>query len=297
MIIEVKKLSKKYKEQTAVHPLTFSINKGSCVAVLGPNGAGKTTTLQMLAGLLTPTSGRINFSHLSKGDMRSEIGFLPQHPSFFNWMTASEFLQLSGQLAHIRKNELHAKIDEVLNFVGLTSAKKKKIAGFSGGMRQRLGLAQAIIHEPKLLILDEPVSALDPQGRRDVLQLIQSLKGKMTILFSTHILHDAEQVCDDIFILKEGQLKWQGKLDDLQEEQHSINLKLTVERNVAQHLDHLSTINDYRIVDDTTAFIHIQHQTEGTQILSALLKNGAVVTHYELVKESLEDAYLKVMEL
>ncbi|GAE30556.1 ABC transporter ATP-binding protein [Halalkalibacter hemicellulosilyticus] len=295
MIIEVKQLSKRYKEHTAVHPLTFSIDKGSCVAVLGPNGAGKTTTLQMLAGLLTPTSGKINFSHLSKRDMRSEIGFLPQHPSFFNWMNASEFLQLSGQLANIRKNELQDKIEEVLEFVGLTSAKKKKIAGFSGGMRQRLGLAQAIIHEPKLLILDEPVSALDPQGRRDVLELIQSLKGKMTILFSTHILHDAEQVCDDIFILKEGQLKWQGKLNDLQEE-HSMDLKLAVESNVAQHLEQLSTSNDYRIVDDTTAFIHIQHQTEGSHILSALLKNGAVVTHYELVKESLEDAYLKVME-
>ncbi|WP_231686771.1 ABC transporter ATP-binding protein [Bacillus sp. JCM 19034] len=156
MFIEVRNLSKKYKDQTAVHPLTFSIRKGTCVAILGPNGAGKTTTLQMLAGLLTKSTGDISFNEATKQDIRSRIGFLPQYPSFFNWMTASEFLQLSGQLAKMNKDRLKLRMNEVLEFVGLSNEKKKRIASFSGGMKQRLGLAQAILHEPDLLILDEP---------------------------------------------------------------------------------------------------------------------------------------------
>src|SRR4051812_22232212 len=172
MLVTITDLSKKYKEYTAVKHISFSIEKGSCIALLGPNGAGKTTTLQMLAGLLTSTTGTIEFEGYKQKDYRSLIGFLPQHPSFFNWMTASEFLQFAGGLSHMQKEKLATRIDETLTFVSLKEVKNKKIGSFSGGMKQRLGLAQALLHEPELLILDEPVSALDPTGRRDVLHLI-----------------------------------------------------------------------------------------------------------------------------
>lgn len=295
MFIEVTNLSKKYKDQTAVHPLTFSIRKGSCVAILGPNGAGKTTTLQMLAGLLTKTTGDISFNESTKRDIRSRIGFLPQYPSFFNWMTASEFLQLSGQLANMNKDRLKSRMNEVLEFVGLSNEKKKRIASFSGGMKQRLGLAQAILHEPDLLILDEPVSALDPQGRRDVLHLIQTLKSEMTILFSTHILHDAEQICDNIIILKEGKVKWNGPLDELQHDDESVVLKLTIDGQIKEYLT-LFSDHQYELLDQSTALVYVNSKRVGGTILAAFINEKVLVTHYELIRETLEDAYLKVVD-
>src|SRR5690606_17360942 len=136
------------------------------------------------------------------------------------------FLQFAGELSHIPTQQLKEKIEEVLQFVRLADVKKRRIGGFSGGMKQRLGLAQALLHEPELLILDEPVSALDPTGRREVLQLIDQLKSNMTILFSTHILHDAEQVCEDILMLKKGRLIWSGTLEDLKQDYDSLEIKL-----------------------------------------------------------------------
>ena len=232
MLVTITDLSKKYKEHTAVKHISFSIEKGSCIALLGPNGAGKTTTLQMLAGLLTSTTGTIQFEGYKQKDYRSLIGFLPQHPSFFNWMSASEFLQFAGGLSHMPKEKLATRIDETLTFVSLKEVKNKKIGSFSGGMKQRLGLAQALLHEPELLILDEPVSALDPMGRRDVLHLINKLKNRMTIIFSTHILHDAEQVCEEVLMLKEGNLKWHGTLESLKKEFDTFAIKLRTENRL-----------------------------------------------------------------
>src|SRR5690606_1974532 len=196
-LVSIENLVKRFGKETAVKNLSFEIKKGSCTALLGPNGAGKTTTLQMLAGLLHPTSGKIAFDGMENGDNRKYIGYLPQHPVFYNWMTANEFLVYVGQLAHLSKQESQRSADELLELVGIADAKKKKIGGFSGGMKQRLGIAQAMIHEPKLVMLDEPVSALDPVGRREVIEMMRQLKEKTTILFSTHVLHDAEEVCDD----------------------------------------------------------------------------------------------------
>ena len=255
MLLTVKNLSKKFKEHTAVHPLSFSIRKGSCIALLGPNGAGKTTTLQMLAGLLTPTSGTIEFAGTSKADPRSRLGFLPQHPSFFHWMTAMEFLQFAGELSHVPKKQLSLRVEETLAFVRLEEVKNKKIGGFSGGMKQRLGLAQALLHEPELLILDEPVSALDPSGRRDVLKLIDQLKSKMTILFSTHILHDAEQVCEEILMLKDGKLKWNGPLEALKKEFDSLAIKLQTKEPLEGVLEQLDFIEELEYLNSHTVKI------------------------------------------
>ena len=217
MLVQINKLQKKFKDHEAVKSIDFQIERGRCIALLGPKGAGKTTTLQMLAGLLTPTRGGITFNGAENKDYRPYIGFLPQHPSFFNCMTPKEFLKFAGKLSNIPKNSLKNRIEESLTIVSLLDVQNKKIGGFSGGMKQRLGLAQALLHKPELLILDEPVSALDPAGRRDVLQIIHALKSEMTILFSTHVLHDAEQVCDEVIMLKDGEIKWDGTLPALKE--------------------------------------------------------------------------------
>ncbi|MCL7746692.1 ABC transporter ATP-binding protein [Halalkalibacter alkaliphilus] len=295
-MVSINGLSKTYKEHKAVNSISFDIEKGRCIALLGPNGAGKTTTLQMLAGLLTPTSGSIEFAGYEKKDYRPLIGFLPQHPSFFNWMTPREFLQFAGELSDVPKKQLNARIEETLAFVSLQDVKNKKIGGFSGGMKQRLGLAQALLHEPELLILDEPVSALDPTGRRDVLELIDQLKSKMTILFSTHILHDAEQVCEEILMLKDGELKWNGTLEALKVEFDSLAIKLQTQEPIGTFLEQLDYVEDVKYNDLTTATIALSDLSKTNELLQEIIRQNTTLVHYEMLQDSLEDAYMKVME-
>jgi ABC-2 type transport system ATP-binding protein len=296
MLVTITDLSKKYKEHTAVKHISFSIKKGSCIALLGPNGAGKTTTLQMLAGLLTSTTGTIQFEGYKQKDYRSLIGFLPQHPSFFNWMTASEFLQFAGGLSHMTKEKLATRIDETLTFVSLKEVKNKRIGSFSGGMKQRLGLAQALLHEPELLILDEPVSALDPTGRRDVLHLINKLKNRMTIIFSTHILHDAEQVCEEVLMLKDGNLKWNGTLESLKKEFDTFAIKLRTEEPIKDFLEPFDFLEQVEYIDLRTAKITMRDIAKTNELLQELIRQNRTLVHYETMQDSLEDAYIKVME-
>ncbi len=296
MLVSVTDLSKNFKELKAVKHISFSIDKGRCIALLGPNGAGKTTTLQMLAGLVTPTTGKIQFAGNENSDYRSLIGFLPQHPSFFSWMTPKEFLQFIGDLSHVPKKQLTARIDETLAFVRLEEVKNKKIGGFSGGMKQRLGLAQALLHEPELLILDEPVSALDPTGRREVLQLIDKLKHEMTILFSTHILHDAEQVCEEIMMLQSGDLKWHGTLEQLRKEFDSLAIKLQTREPLKGVLEDASYIDKIDYQDQHTATITMNDMEKTNELLHQVILKNRTVILFETIQDSLEDAYMKVME-
>ncbi|WDH96592.1 ABC transporter ATP-binding protein [Paenibacillus urinalis] len=218
-LLQVRDLSKRFKEREVVKGISFSINEGSCAAILGPNGAGKTTTINMLAGLLQPSGGSIEL--LVNGsptmDRRPYIGFLPQMPVFYPWMTGAEFLLYAGELAGLTSHEAKKETGEWLEAVGIRDAGKRKIGGYSGGMKQRLGLAQALIHRPKLLILDEPVSALDPTGRKDVLTLLQRIRKETTVLFSTHVLHDVEEVCDEILMIRSGDIALQGSLDHVRQ--------------------------------------------------------------------------------
>src|SRR5690625_2275080 len=229
-LLSVKHLSKNYDGKPAVHNVSFEFSAGQCVALIGPNGAGKTTILRTLAGLLKPTSGKIDFSEMgTKKDIRYFIGYLPQHPVFHTWMTGKEFLIYSGELAFLKKSEATTRAEVLLERVGLADAKNKRIGKYSGGMKQRLGIAQAIIHQPKLLLLDEPVASLDPLGRREVLNLLEQFKLQMTILFSTHILADADEISDELILLNKGEIVEQGSLKQLrrQYKTNAIELKFT----------------------------------------------------------------------
>jgi len=297
MLLQVNELEKKYKSHIAVKKISFQIEKGQCIALLGPNGAGKTTTLQMLAGLLTPSSGSIQFKQLNEKDYRSKIGFLPQHPSFFNWMSPVQFLQFSGELSHSPKQQLKEKINEVLQFVSLSAVKKKRIGGFSGGMKQRLGLAQALLNDPELLILDEPVSALDPAGRRDVLSLITKLKEKTTILFSTHVLHDAEQVCDKVIMLKDGEIKWDNTLEELRKAFITSAVKVHTEEPIEDKLSDLPHVEKIEFVTDSSMILFVSEgNSHSNELLSAIMEKGLTIKRFEKLQDSLEDAYMKVME-
>ena len=296
MLVQINKLQKKYKDHEAVKSISFEIERGRCIALLGPNGAGKTTTLQMLAGLLTPTSGEISFNGAENKDYRPYIGFLPQHPSFFNWMTPKEFLQFAGKLSNIPNKMLKDRIEESLTFVSLLEVQNKKIGGFSGGMKQRLGLAQALLHKPELLILDEPVSALDPAGRRDVLQIIHALKSEMTILFSTHVLHDAEQVCEEVIMLKDGEIKWDGTLPALKEAFATSAVKIITDKTISG-LDSIEFVTQIDFTNELEAIVYLQDDSVNTnELLHYVLSNGYTVNHFEKLQDSLEDAYIRVME-
>ncbi|MEH7387962.1 ABC transporter ATP-binding protein [Bacillus sp. JJ1521] len=298
-LVSIENLVKQFGKETAVNNLSFEIKKGSCTALLGPNGAGKTTTLRMLAGLLHPTSGKVAFDGMENGDNRKYIGYLPQHPVFYNWMSTNEFLVYVGQLAYLSKQESQQKADELLELVGLADAKKKKIGGFSGGMKQRLGIAQAMIHEPKLVMLDEPVSALDPVGRREVIEMMRELKKKTTILFSTHVLHDAEEVCDDIVIIRKGELALSETLEGLRKKHQHDVIVIEAETDIADWANGLTAIESvHEVTVERTAATIVVTQLDAARnaILQDILIKKIPVSTFKIGQSSLEDVFMKVVK-
>jgi ABC-2 type transport system ATP-binding protein len=202
----------------ALRSLTFSVNEGEIFGYLGPNGAGKTTTLRLLMGLNAPTAGsfKILGGDVRERSIRARIGFLPEQPYFYDYLTAKELLNYYGQLSGIPAAERKRRVEATLSDVGMSDAADVQLRKFSKGMLQRVGIAQAILHDPPLVVLDEPMSGLDPVGRREVRELIQSLKDRgKTVFFSTHILSDAEALCDRVAILNKGELRGIGSVADL----------------------------------------------------------------------------------
>jgi ABC-2 type transport system ATP-binding protein len=199
-------------------PLSLSVEVGEVFGYLGPNGAGKTTTLKLLMGLIFPSGGsaRILGMAISDPRMKSQIGFLPEQPYFYDYLTASELLQYYAQLSGVAGRERTHRVQEALARVGMSPSARTQLRKLSKGMLQRVGIAQAILHNPKVIFLDEPMSGLDPLGRREVRDLIQSLKDEgKTVFFSTHILSDAEALCDRVAILHQGELRGIGAVDEL----------------------------------------------------------------------------------
>ncbi|MBY0124524.1 ABC transporter ATP-binding protein [Bacillus sp. S/N-304-OC-R1] len=299
-VVTVTGLKKSFKHHEVIKGLDFSLTKGKCIALLGANGAGKTTSLQMLSGLMRPSSGSIQFDGLEKGaDFRKWIGFLPQHPVFHEWMTGREFLEYAGKLAGLEKNEAKKRTEELLEMVGIADAKNRRIGKYSGGMKQRLGIAQAIIHRPKLVMLDEPVSALDPFGRREVLELLERLKKETTILFSTHILNDAEEVCDEILFLHNGQIVESGAMEELREKHGQAKIELEFKGNAEEFTENFSAIvkNSDVTAEGNTIRI-VADNVEGVKnlILKEIVDKNLSLLKFEISRTSLEDVFMKVVQ-
>src|SRR5947209_3400892 len=223
--IEILGLEKTYsvgfwrkKPKCALRPLHLTVEKGEIFGFLGPNGAGKTTTLKLLMGLVFPTAGSARILGMEVNDprMKAQIGFLPEQPYFYDYLTARELLEYYGQLSGVASKDRSRKVNEVLQRVGLTDVKGLQLRKFSKGMLQRAGIAQAILHDPKVVFFDEPMSGLDPMGRREVRDLMEQLKqeGK-TVFFSTHILSDAEALCDRVAVIHLGELRAVGAVAEL----------------------------------------------------------------------------------
>ena len=212
-------LTKRYGTILALDGLDLDVPAGSIFGLLGPNGAGKSTTIRILTGLAQASSGRATVAGVQAGldrpDLHRRLGYLDQDPRFYGWMRGRELLELAGRLSGLRGAELRERVVEMLDQTGLRAAAERRIGGWSGGMRQRLGIAQALLHRPAIVFLDEPVSSLDPAGRRDLLELIARLRGQTTVVLSTHVLSDVERVCDRVAILDRGRLVTEGPLEDL----------------------------------------------------------------------------------
>src|SRR6267142_412753 len=224
--LEIQGLSKSYSTgfwrktlKPGLLPLDLTVEEGETFGFLGPNGAGKTTTLKLLMGIIYPTAGsaRILGRHYHDPEVRRQIGFLPEQPYFYDYLSAAELLDYYGELSGLSKEERRSRIPALLERVGLGDTGRQQLRKFSKGMLQRVGIAQAILHGPKIVFLDEPMSGLDPVGRREIRDLLQSMKSEgKTIFFSTHILSDAEALCDRVGVIHKGELRGIGVVSDLQ---------------------------------------------------------------------------------
>jgi len=223
--IEILGLEKTYsvgfwrkRPKHALHPLHLAVEDGEIFGFLGPNGAGKTTTLKLLMGLVFPTAGsaRILGCDWTDPQVKAQIGFLPEQPYFYDYLTAHELLEYYGQLSGVPAKQRKRRVEQVLQQVGLRDVQGVQLRKFSKGMLQRVGIGQAILHDPKLVFFDEPMSGLDPMGRREVRDLMSQLKSEgKTVFFSTHILSDAETLCDRVAVIHKGELRGVGKVEDL----------------------------------------------------------------------------------
>lgn len=226
IILEVKSLHKKFKTDfykkpnIALKNVSFKINQGCFMGFIGPNGAGKSTTIKCLLELIFPDSGEICFfGEKFSLQHRKKIGFLPERPFFQEFLTGMEFLQLHWNLSQKPTEQFAKKANEIMNLVKLSHAKNKKLKDYSKGMLQRIGIAQALICEPEFLILDEPMSGLDPDGRILIKQILRALREKkMTVLMSSHLLEDVEELCDDLLIIHAGAIEYSGSVIDFKKD-------------------------------------------------------------------------------
>lgn len=223
MVLKVEGLEKSFKRgffpksQTVLKGISFELPPGTITGFLGANGAGKTTTMKCVLGLSQPDKGRIKFfgdNHLTLA-VKNRIGFLPERPYFYEYLTGEEFLRFYGQLSlRLSRKDLDQRISELLELVDLTAARHRRLRAYSKGMLQRIGFAQAIIHKPDLVILDEPVSGMDPDGRAAIANLIKAIaKQGASVFFSSHLMHDAERLCERLVILRDGKVMFEGATD------------------------------------------------------------------------------------
>jgi ABC-2 type transport system ATP-binding protein len=290
----------------ALDQLNLTVPSGSIFGFLGPNGAGKTTTLRLLTGLATATAGTGNVAGVpigrTDGRLARNIGYLDQDPRFYGWMRGRELLDMVASLHGLRGAERRKRVDEVLEIVGLREAGHRRIGGYSGGMRQRLGIGQALINQPRVLFLDEPVSSLDPEGRRDVLEIISRLRGTATVFMSTHILNDVERVCDRVAILNVGHLVVEGPIDELLDRYAQPIYELAPEPQQPGAIDKLAGLMrgqawaaDVLTTPDAVRVFVKDPKVAGPAILPLVVKSGVALARYERARPSLEDVFLHLV--
>lgn len=303
-ILSIENLYKNFGKYEVIKDLTFSVPEHSVFGFLGQNGAGKTTTMKMIVGLLKPTSGSITVcgEPVTYGQTKTNrfIGYLPDVPDFYNYMAPIEYLKLCGEITGMSSGDIKTKSEELLTLVGLEGT-NKRIAGFSRGMKQRIGIAQALLNSPKLLICDEPTSALDPIGRKEILDILQQVKEKTTVLFSTHILSDAERICDRIAVLHEGKSMLHGTLTEIKA-QHKRD-SLLIEFNAPIDIQNFTAnnkIQPFMKDAEETGMRLILHTQDIFKVESAALavlaEKNILPIRLEILEPTLESLFMEVMQ-
>jgi ABC-2 type transport system ATP-binding protein len=304
--IHIENLHKAFGEVRALDGLSLTVQAGSVFGFLGPNGAGKTTTIRILAGLARADGGQAWVSGVEvtrdRRQVYPHIGYLPQDPAFYSWMTAQELLDHVGRLFGLPAQERAIRTQELLELVGLTEAARRRIGGYSGGMRQRLGIAQALVNRPPVLLLDEPVSGLDPVGRKELLDLIERLRGQCTVFMSTHILADVERVCDAVGIIHRGRLITQAPQAELLDRYVVPAFEIETDHDPADSLrkwaDDLAARSwvESVVTNERTARIVVNDvETAKRELMAAAVQAGLALTRYEMVRPSLEDVFLRLV--
>ncbi len=302
--VHIEALKKYYGAVHALDGLDLDVAQGNVFGFLGPNGAGKTTTLRILTGLARPTSGKAQVAGVDvlkdDGRLSRRIGHLPEEPAFYTWMTPREFLDYLGRLYGLSSAERLTRIRDLLALIRMEDVSKRRIAGFSRGMRQRLGVAAALIHRPEVLFLDEPASALDPAGRKEVLDLIGNLRGQCTVLMSTHILADVERVCDVVGIISKGRMLVQSPRQVLLERYAipAIEVEGDDHPALAQWAEDLRRLPWVTAVTPRNGAFRISVrdvQPAKHALLALAVNSGLSLNRFEEVHSSLEDVFLRLV--
>jgi len=287
--VDVRDITKRYGETVALDDVTLSVGRGSVYGLVGPNGAGKTTLLGILSGLRDPSAGTFDVE-------AARIGVLPDTPRFDSWLTAREVVDLSRTL--VAPDVPVSSVDAVLEQAGLSNVAQRKVGGFSRGMLQRLGLAAAVVGAPEVLLLDEPAAALDPAGRREVLNMVEALRGASTVVFSSHILDDVQQVCDTVGILKEGHLVYEGTLDQLvRNAGHEAAYAVRIRGNGEQLVELLKSYGWVSRVSLDAEVITVSASSGAVlerELIRSLSRADVPIVSVAPVERSLEDVFLEV---
>jgi ABC-2 type transport system ATP-binding protein len=302
-ILQIQNLSKSFGSNKVIEDMSFTVPEHSIFGFIGQNGAGKTTTMKMVLGLLNADKGNIYVcgEKVSFGQTKTNsfIGYLPDVPEFYSYMRPKEYLKLCGEITGMSADRIKSRSEEMLALVGLKDV-NKKIGSFSRGMKQRLGIAQALLNEPRLLICDEPTSALDPVGRKEILDILQQIKGKTTVVFSAHILSDVERICDHVAVLNNGKIVLSGTLSELKAQHKSDSLFIefltSEDKGKFIALQEMNMFMGNTEQTETSIIVHTGDvwQTEAA-ILDVLAKNKILPVKLEITEPTIESLFMEVI--
>lgn len=296
-MLRVSHISKQFGSQHVIKDLSFSVEEHRIYGFIGENGAGKTTTMKMILGLYQADGGEIWVNgekvHYGQNQTNRYIGYLPDVPEFYGYMTPVEYMTLCGEISKMSAEQMRREIPELLELVGLEQV-KKRIHGFSRGMKQRLGVAQALLGSPKLLICDEPTSALDPLGRKEILDILLSLRDRTTVLFSTHILSDVERICDEVGFLHGGTIALQGKMDEICGIGHSQGFDLEF-LNTGDTDRFAGLRQGGQRIGNTQLFYPGKGEEDLLEAMNQLVNQGIPIRRIEMREPSLETLFMEVI--
>lgn len=303
-MIEVTHLTKKYGPNWAVKDINFTVKKGEVVGFLGPNGAGKTTTMKIITGFMAPTEGVAKVGGLDVFEdpiaVKRMIGYLPETPPLYVDMRVADFLNYVGQLKGLKKAEIKLGVEKALEKTNLTEVRNRMIGNLSKGFRQRVGIAQALVHDPAVLILDEPTVGLDPKQVLEIRNLIKDLSGNRTVILSTHILPEVEATCERIIIINKGQIVAEDTIQGLSRrmsDSRKILVRVRREGSLEKNIGALKGVKSIRPLKDGqhTYEVELEKSEESCELLAeAVVKSGAGLVELRPLEASLEDIFLKL---